>query len=428
MAAPFAPDKDFPPLRPDAVVVGGGPAGLRAAEVLAAGGLRVALYDQKPSVGRKFLVAGKGGLNLTHSEALEKFVGRYGDELPRWRGLLAGFGPAELRAWAAELGVETYVGTSGRVFPRGQQAAVLLRRWVSRLRTAGVVFHVCHRLENIAAEPATDGRRELTFRETRTDTAVVVRARVIILALGGASWPQTGSDGTWPAMLGTGAPGIRVEPWQAANCGWEVAWDPRVLAVAEGQPLKNIAVTAGGRTVPGEALISRYGLEGGTLYQLGRELRAMLPSPRLAIDFKPDLAIERLRAKLPNPPEGWQEIARRLKLSPAVQALLEFQGAGVDEPLAPHALVTRIKRFPLELRGPRPVEEAISSAGGVAWPELDDALMFRRLPGVFAAGEMIDWEAPTGGYLLQGCFATGTRAGQAALRWLSPDPANKLGS
>ncbi len=426
MVAPSTLDKDFPapPPPPDAAVVGGGPAGLRAAEVLAAGGLRVALYEQKPSVGRKFLVAGKGGLNLTHSEALEKFVVRYGEELPRWRELLAGFGPDTLRAWAGALGVETYVGTSGRVFPRGQQAAVLLRRWVSRLRTGGVAFHVCHRLEKIESTPSPDGRRRLIFRETRTGAVIPVEARVIILGLGGASWPQTGSDGTWPAML----PGVRVEPWQAANCGWEVAWDPRVLAAAEGQPIKNIAVTAGGRTVSGEALISRYGLEGGTLYQLGRELRAMLPSPRLEIDFKPNLSADRLLARLPDPTAGWDEITRHLKLGVAVRALLEFQGTAANESSDRHALITRIKHFPLELRGPRPVAEAISSAGGVSWAELDDALMLRRLPGVFMAGEMIDWEAPTGGYLLQGCFATGTRAGQGATEWLADSPMNKSGS
>ena len=418
MAAPASPDKDFHPPAVDAAVVGGGPAGLRAAEVLAAGGWSVALYDQKPSVGRKFLVAGKGGLNLTHSEGLDPFVARYGDELPRWRALLDGFGPAALRAWAGELGVETYVGTSGRVFPRGQQAAVLLRRWVSRLRTAGVAFHVCHRLEAVAAEPAADGRRTLTFRATRTGEALQTRVRTVVLALGGASWPQTGSDGTWPAILTALAPPVRVAPWQAANCGWEVAWDPRVLAAAEGQPLKNIAVTVGARTVPGEALITRYGLEGGTLYQLGRELRALGPSPRLEIDFKPDTPPDRLLRKLPSSQEGWEGIARHLKLSPAARALLKFQGAPAHEPPAPRTLVGRIKRFPLTLRGPRPVEEAISSAGGVAWSEVDERLMLRRLPGVFVAGEMIDWEAPTGGYLLQGSFATGTRAGLEAGRWL----------
>ena len=413
MAAPLSIDKDFPPPT-DAVVVGGGPAGLRAAEILAAGGARVALYEQKQSVGRKFLVAGRGGLNLTHSEPVESFVTRYRDELPRWRPLLATFGPAELRAWAADLGVETYVGTSGRVFPRGQQAAGLLRRWVSRLRAAGVEFHVCHRLEDIAVG---DGYT-LRFQNLRTDEPRHVHAQTVVLALGGASWPQTGSDGTWPATLTAAAPGLPIDPWQPANCGWEVAWDPRVLAAAEGQPLKNIAVTAGGRTVRGEALVTRYGIEGGTMYQLGPELRAMR-SPCLEIDFKPDASEARLVARLAGPSQGWSDAAQRLKLSPAVRALLEWQGT--HDPAA--ALV---KRFPLALRGPRPVAEAISSAGGVAWNAVDETLMLRNLPGVFVAGEMIDWEAPTGGYLLQGCFATGTRAGQAALGWLAANRPPKV--
>ncbi len=409
MAAPTPSDKDFlPPPPPDAGGGGGGPAGLRAAEVLTAEGWTVALYDQKPSVGRKFLVAGKGGLNLTHSEERAGFVARYRDELPRWCDLLDGFGPEALRRWAAELGVETYVGTSGRVFPRGQQAATLLRRWVSRLRAAGVAFHVGHRLEKIAPG-------ELILRETHTGAPVEVRAPVIVLALGGASWPQTGSDGTWPAVLANAAPGLAVEPWQAANCGWAVAWDERVLSAAEGQPLKNIAATAGGTRVTGEALITRYGLEGGTLYQLGRELRS---SPHLEIDFKPGTTAERLLARLPPAARSWEEIARHLKLSPAARAVLQFQRGPAEEPSDRQAVVAAVKRCPLVLRGPRPVAEAISSAGGVRWDELDETLMVRRLPGVFAAGEMIDWEAPTGGYLLQGCFATGTRAGQAAARWL----------
>ena len=402
---------------------GGGPAGLRAAEILAAGGARVAVYEQKPSVGRKFLVAGKGGLNLTHSEPVENFVIRYGDEGPRWHELLDGFGPGALRAWAGGLGVETYVGTSGRVFPQGQQAAALLRRWVSRLRAAGVAFHVSHRLETVAPEPGPDGRRELVFRATRTGESARVSASVVVLALGGASWPQTGSDGMWPAILAATMPGLRVAPWQAANCGWEVAWDTRVLAMAEGQPLKNIAVTTGSRTVRGEALITRYGIEGGTLYQLGRELRAMGVHPRLEIDFKPDTPAARLQAKLPGAKAEWHEIAGRLKIAPAARALLELQSAGADAD--GRGIVSRIKCFPLPLLGPRPVEEAISSAGGVAWAEVDGALMLRRLPGVFVAGEMIDWEAPTGGYLLQGCFATGTRAGQAASGWLASRTVNR---
>ncbi len=225
----------------DALVVGGGPAGLRAAEILAGGGRRVVLCEGKPSVGRKFLVAGRGGLNLTHSENLEAFAARYGDDqLARWRGLLAEFGPAELRSWASGLGVETYVGTSGRVFPQGQQAAGLLRRWVARLRDAGVHFRVNHALAGIHAE---GGGWRLDLRETRTGEVHAVTARAVVLALGGASWPNTGSDGRWPALLHD-ALGVPTVPWQAANCGWEVTWDPRLLAAAEGLPLKNIALSA----------------------------------------------------------------------------------------------------------------------------------------------------------------------------------------
>ncbi len=287
----------------DAAIIGGGPAGLRAAEVLAENGRRVAVFEQKPSVGRKFLVAGRGGLNLTHSEDLAAFAGRYGDAPTRWHSLLAEFGPAELRAWAQRLGVETYVGTSGRVFPRGQQAAVLLRRWVARLRELGVVFHVNRRLGGLRA--GANGEWQLDFVDARTMESGVepfvesIGCPVVILALGGASWPQTGSDGRWPALLQR-AGGVDVAPWQAANCGWEVAWDPRLLAAAEGLPLKNLAARAddGGAALNGEALITRYGLEGGTLYQLGRRLRALGSAPRLVFDFKPASTVEQLLRKL----------------------------------------------------------------------------------------------------------------------------------
>ncbi len=411
MAATPGSLKELPARR--VLVVGGGPAGLRAAEVLAENGCRVALYDQKPSVGRKFLVAGKGGLNLTHSEELTGFVSRYGGEAGRWRALLAAFGPAELRAWAAALGVETYVGTSGRVFPKGQQAAALLRRWVARLRGLDVEFHVNRRLESL--RPGVAGTWELTFRDVRSGGPRTENVATLVLALGGASWPQTGSDGRWPTVFA--ADGPRIVPWQAANCGWEVAWDPRLLAAAEGKPLKNIRVSAGGQAVSGEALITRYGLEGSTVYQLGRDLRAM-EKPALRFDLKPEVPEQSVFDRLLSQREpGWEEMARRLKLGTAARALLEFHGpAALGDR---RALAAAIKCLPLELKGPRPVAEAISSAGGMAWAELDGDLMLTRMPGVYLAGEMIDWEAPTGGYLLQGAFATGTRAGQAALRHLA---------
>ncbi|HYJ05277.1 MAG TPA: TIGR03862 family flavoprotein [Chthoniobacterales bacterium] len=385
------------------LVVGGGPAGLRAAEVANAAGAHVTLCDAQRSVGRKFLVAGRGGLNLTHGEPVENFPARYVDEPERWRDLLREFGPTELRAWAAELGVETYVGTSGRVFPRGQKAAGLLRGWVRRLRASGVQFRTAARFVNLAPDP--DGWRAEFQAATGT---LSLTADSIVLALGGASWPETGSDGTWPAILA--AHGVEMKPWQPANCGWNVDWSPDLLARAEGLPLKNLNVSAGAESVSGELLITRDGIEGGAIYRLGRTLRAMA-DPQLTIDFKPQLTVETMRERVGNldNPADW---FRALKLSAAAVALLETTPP--NEPPDCERTIARVKNFTIALRGPRPIAEAISSAGGVPWSELDETLMLRRLPGVYAAGEMIDWEAPTGGYLLQGCFATATRAGRSA--------------
>lgn len=412
------------PALPLAAVVGGGPAGLRAAEILAEranGAWRVALFEGKPSVGRKFLVAGRGGLNLTHSEERSRFVTRYGDDdAARWADLLAGFGPEELRAWAAGLGVETFVGTSGRVFPVGKQAAGLLRRWVARLRERGVVFHVRHRWEDVSAAGAANGGWRLGFRATEAGR-VEVTAAAVVFALGGASWPDTGSDGQWPERLG-----VPVAPWQPANCGWETAWRPEFLAAAEGLPLKNIALRAGpgGEPVRGEALVTRYGLEGGAMYQLGPALRAMGDHAEVRFDLKPDTNPDALAARLPAGDEvSVDAIAARWRLAPAARALLKFHGPGRQASRA--TWLTVVKDFPLALRGPRPVAEAISSAGGVRWTAVDGATLgLRDRPGIFVAGEMIDWEAPTGGYLLQGCFATGTRAGRGAAEWLRPRAAD----
>ncbi len=255
------------------LVIGGGPAGLRAAEVAKAAGAGVTIADSQRSVGRKFLVAGRGGLNLTHGEPVENFPDRYVDEPERWRDLLGEFGPAELRAWAAELGVETYVGTSGRVFPRGQKAAGLLRAWVRRLRSSGVQFRTAARFVNLARD-----LRSWRADFQTTDGAFSLNADSIVLALGGASWPETGSDGTWPEILA--AHGVEITPWQPANCGWEVDWPAELLARAEGLPLKNLTVRAGQESVSGELLITRNGLEGGAIYRLGRTLRAMTEPQR----------------------------------------------------------------------------------------------------------------------------------------------------
>ena len=379
------------------VVIGGGPAGMRAAEVASVNRASVVLCDAQGSFGRKFLIAGRGGLNLTHSEPIENFPDRYGAEQERWRDLLEKFGSADLEQWANSLGVETYVGSSGRLFPRGQKAAGLLRAWLERLRSNGVEFQTGARLTGL--ERLEDGWRVRFENGERT-------AKAVVLALGGASYPETGSDGKWPALLAK--LGIAITPWQPANCGWEVDWPQSFLEKAEGKPLKNLTVRAADEAVSGELLITKYGLEGGAIYRLGPTLRRM-NEPALTIDFKPQLSADVLRKRASNlkQPAEW---FRAWKLNAAAAALMETHPEGDDLESA----IEQVKNFSLRLQGPRPIDEAISSAGGVPWSELDETLMLRKAPGVFVAGEMIDWEAPTGGYLLQGCFATGTRAGASA--------------
>jgi predicted flavoprotein YhiN len=428
-------------------VVGGGPAGLRAAEVAASAGLQVTLYEGKPSVGRKFLVAGRGGLNLTHGEPLDRFAVRYsgpGQSAALWPRLIAGFDPAALRQWAAGLGVETFQATSGRVYPVEMKAAPLLRRWVARLRGLGVKFAMNHRLvalESLMGQPppavqvqrapspavrqakvpvgletgggagstssgSTTARFQLGFVNGTTATADAV-----ILALGGASWPETGSDGAWTGLLES--LGLAVHPLASANCGWEHEWPPEVLARAEGKPLKNVHVRAGDTLAVGELLITRYGLEGGAIYQLGAALRAMA-EPAIAIDFKPTFTHEQLVAKMASVRRNFlDEALIRWRIGEAAQAILSRQ-AWTDAA----SLAREVKHCVIPLLRPRLIGEAISSAGGVCWSELDTGLMVKRFPGLFVAGEMIDWEAPTGGYLMQGCFATGTRAAQSAVEWL----------
>ncbi len=393
------------------IIIGGGPAGLRAAEVAAAAGCTVALFDAKPSVGRKLLVAGRGGLNLTHIESRERFVTRYtGADQPLgwWADTLAGFDAPALREWAAGLGVATFAATSGRVYPRELKAAPLLRRWVHRLRAAGVRFHLRHSLAGL--RPGT--RWQVDFQ---TEGGIATHeADAIVLALGGGSWPDTGSTGSWVSILEK--MGVRVAPLIAANCGWEISWSPALLARAEGQPLKNITATANSATATGELMVTRYGLEGGIIYQLGPVLRSMA-EPALNIDFKPAHSVEQLVRKLGNCPRNFLAEARsRWRLSDAALALLEnLPGRGPYTSAL--SLAAAVKTFPLKLSRPRPLNEAISSGGGVCWSEVNDELMLRRWPGVFVAGEMIDWDAPTGGYLMQGCFATGNRAARGALAW-----------
>ena len=379
----------------DVVIVGGGPAGLRAAEVVALAGRSVTVFDGKPSVGRKFLVAGKGGLNLTHGEDFETFVSRYaGGEI--WEGLLADFKPQELREWSCSLGQETFQATSGRVYPKSLKGAPVLRAWLAKLKGLGVEIRPRH-----------------LWCELREGNVLVfengheVVAKAIVFALGGGSWPKTGSDGGWLARFQE--LGVKCEPLVASNCGWEVDWPQSLLEKAEGLPMKNIVVKAGDKQLAGELLVTRYGLEGGTVYALGRELRGM-DDPVLEIDFKPTFSKQELLEKLGDTSGNLLDLAtRRWKLSEAAREVI-----GLQSVTSAAELVERTKACQVSLKGPRPIAEAISSAGGVCWSELNDQLMLKKIPGVFLCGEMIDWDAPTGGYLLQGSFVTGTRAGKSA--------------
>jgi uncharacterized flavoprotein (TIGR03862 family) len=390
-------------------VIGGGPAGLRAAEVAAAGGALVTIFDTKASAGRKFLVAGRGGLNLTHAEPRSLFATRYrGPGQPHgiWQTLLAEFDAGATRAWAAGLGIETFVASTGRVYPLELKSAPLLRRWVRRLHDAGVQFAQHHRWTGFDHGKPIQLRFDVHGEESR------FTADAVILALGGASWPDSGSDGKWTSTLE--GLGVEITPLAPSNCGWEVEWTPSFLAEAEGKPIKNVVVRAGGEEATGELMITSYGFEGGAIYPLAHALREMR-EPAITIDFKPAATERELVERLGRPRlRPLLEAARKWRLSEPVVALLDSHPERERLGNAA-ALAAMVKACPIRLRGPRPLAEAISSAGGIRWSELDDRLMLRRLPRVFAAGEMIDWEAPTGGYLIQGCLATGTRAAKSAL-------------
>lgn len=400
----------------DAAVIGGGPAGLMAAEVLAAGGAKVTVYDRMPSLARKLLLAGRGGLNLTHSEDLERFLERYGAAAPRLRQVIEQFPPAALRAWCEGLGQETFVGTSGRVFPAAMKASPLLRAWLKRLGAAGVEVELRHRWTG------WDSNGSLLFE---TDTGqVTVAADATVLALGGASWPRLGSDGGWIGPLADA--GIAVAPLQPANCGFLAGWTEVFRSRFAGQPLKRVALAFGGTIVRGEAVITRTGLEGGAVYALSAPLRAAIAASGealLHVDLRPDFTHAELEQRLSRP-RGKQSLSTFLRksthLAPPPIGLLQEAAIASGAPLnalTPAELAERIKAVPVRLTGVASIEKAISTAGGIAWDEIDAAMMLRRRPGTFVAGEMLDWEAPTGGYLLQACFATGAAAGRGALQW-----------
>jgi uncharacterized flavoprotein (TIGR03862 family) len=399
-------------------IIGAGPAGLMAAEVVAQGGARVTVYDTMPSVGRKFLMAGRGGLNLTHSEPLPAFLSRYREAMPRLAAAIEAFPPDRLREWSEALGQETFVGSSGRIFPKTLKASPLLRAWLRRLDAMGVQFSLRHRWIG------WDESGHLVFRTPGGSSAVDASATV--LALGGASWPRLGSDGGWVETLDAGA--VKISPLKPANCGFAVAWSNIFRDRFEGEPLKGIAVSFGAHSVRGEAMITRAGIEGSAIYALSADLReAVLGSGQatLHIALRPDIELRDLVARL-SAPRGKQTFTNWLRkaaqLSPVGIGLLQEAAmpSGISlASLSPEHLAERINALPIKLNGIAPVARAISTAGGIAFEELDADFMIRRLRGVFAAGEMLDWEAPTGGYLLQACFATGAAAGRGALKWLN---------
>jgi uncharacterized flavoprotein (TIGR03862 family) len=401
----------------DVAIIGAGPAGLMAAEVLAQGGARVTVFDAMPSVGRKFLMAGRGGLNLTHSEPLPVFLTRYRDAMPKLASAIQAFPPDRLREWSKALGQETFVGSSGRIFPKVLKASPLLRAWLRRLDVAGVQFSLRHRWTG------WDEKGRLLFETPGGQTAVETRATV--LALGGASWPRLGSDGGWVEILG--AKDVKISPLKPANCGFTVAWSDIFRDRFEGEPLKGIALSFGAQSVRGEAMITRNGIEGGAIYALSADLReAVLRSGQatLHIALRPDLAVNKLAERL-SAARGKQAFTNWLRkaaqLSPVGIGLLQEAAvvSGVSlSSLSSADLAERIKAVPVELTGIAGIARAISTAGGIAFEELDADFMIRRMQGIFAAGEMLDWEAPTGGYLLQACYATGAAAGRGALKWL----------
>lgn len=392
-------------------MIGGGPAGLMAADVLLDAGLAVELYDAMPSLGRKFLMAGKSGLNITHAEPIETLLARYGAAAPRLAAAVRAFDGAAIRAFAAGLGVETFIGSSGRVFPTGFKAAPLLRAWLHRLRGKGLRIHVRHQLSGIDA-------KTLCF-ETPGGTRRVPRPAACILALGGASWPTLGSDGAWAGFLG-----VPVEAFGPSNCGFDVAWSPIFRERFAGQPVKPVTVHLGTRAQRGEFVVTDRGIEGGAIYPLAAEAAARLDKGETVefhLDLLPGQEETAVAAALARP-QGRQSLANHLRRQlglEGVRAGLLREGASTADLAGPAAIARRLKALPLRLEAARPIGEAISTTGGIALDALDDDWMLNALPGVFCAGEMIAWDAPTGGYLLTACLALGRAAGQGAARWIA---------
>lgn len=401
-------------MQKNVAIIGGGPAGLMAAEVISAGGIKVDVYDSMPSLGRKFLMAGKSGLNITHSEPFEKFVTRYGKRRAQIESMLHEFGPDTLRDWAQELGIETFVGTSGRVFPVGMKASPLLRAWLKRLDASGVTLHLRHKWTGFLPDGS------LQFETP--DGNVTVNADATVLALGGGSWARLGSDGAWVDELRQA--GAQVEPLRPANCGFDVNWSPHFREKFEGQPVKSVVLSVGDFRQQGEFIITKEGVEGSLVYAASALLRDGIEAKGSAVmmlDLAPDRTHEWLVERLSRS-RGSRSMASHLEKAVNVKGvkaglLREFVSKEDFTHLQP--LAHFIKNLPIPLIATRPLDEAISSAGGVTFESLDENLMLKTMPGVFCAGEMLDWEAPTGGYLITACMASGYAAGQGVLRWMN---------
>ncbi len=400
-------------------IIGGGPAGLMAAEILSAKEtVQVDLYDSMPSLGRKFLMAGKSGLNLTHAEPFEQFAARYGKRHAEIEPMLRRFGPDDLRDWAQELGVETFVGTSRRVFPVGMKASPLLRSWLKRLDASGVVFHMRHRWTGKIA--AQEGSLSIGF-ETPTGK-VNVEANAVVLALGGGSWARLGSDGAWVPWLREA--GVQVEPLRPSNCGFDVGWSGHFRERFDGHPLKSVVLSFGSFRQQGEFIVTKEGVEGSLVYAASAPLRDEIEAKGRAVmllDLAPDRTHEWLVGKLAKP-RGSRSMASHLEKTigiKGVKAGLLREFLSKEDFANVESLAHFIKSLPVPLTATRPLDEAISSAGGVRFESLDGNLMLRSLPGVFCAGEMLDWEAPTGGYLITACMASGVAVAEGVLKWLN---------
>ena len=393
-------------------IIGGGPAGLAAAEVLSSSGHAVTVYDAMPTFARKFLLAGKSGLNITHSEHYARFTTRFGTSSTRLRPALDAFTPDDIRSWAAGLGTETFIGSSGRVFPKVMKASPLLRAWLRRLENQGVALRTRHRWTGFA-----DGGHVFETPEGRT----IVHCDAALLALGGASWPRLGSDASWLPMLSER--GIEIDAFRPANCGFVVGWSASFSERFAGEPLKSVTATSDAGTFPGEFVVTASGIEGSLVYAHAAALRDRLQSHGsavLTLDLAPGRPIERLARDLARQ-DAKSSFSNRLRKGAGldgVKAALLRELVSEEERTDPERLAMRIKALPIPLLETRPIAEAISSAGGIRWSGIDDAYMLKALPGIFAAGEMLDWEAPTGGYLLTACLASGRAAARGIDDWL----------